>query len=87
MLVYFAYFTNTIVPSMYLKLIKQYKTIQFLFIVFQSSIGSSDKYYCEESDYKSVSSKLSSERIFYINVDENRVCIKMFYISHFILVL
>lgn len=53
-------------------------TIQFLFIVFQSSIGSPDKYYCEESDYKSVSSKLSSEILFYINVDENRVCIKCF---------
>ncbi|XP_060848278.1 uncharacterized protein LOC132927703 isoform X1 [Rhopalosiphum padi] len=37
-----------------------------------NSIDSLDKYYCEESDYKSVSSKLSFEKKFYINVDENR---------------
>ncbi|XP_060858007.1 uncharacterized protein LOC132935463 isoform X1 [Metopolophium dirhodum] len=37
-----------------------------------SSIGSPDKYYCEDSDYKSFSSNLSSERKFYIDFDENR---------------
>ncbi|XP_015363322.1 PREDICTED: uncharacterized protein LOC107161430 [Diuraphis noxia] len=37
-----------------------------------SSIDSLDKYYCNESDNKSMSSKLSSERIFYINVNDNK---------------
>ncbi|XP_022182674.1 trimethylguanosine synthase-like isoform X2 [Myzus persicae] len=37
-----------------------------------SSIDSPNKYLCEESDYKSVSSTLSSERIFYMDVNENR---------------
>lgn len=55
--------------------------------MFQSSIGSPDKYYREDSDFNSFSSNLSSERKFYTDFDENRVCIKMFHISHFILVL
>ncbi|CAH1732703.1 trimethylguanosine synthase-like isoform X1 [Aphis gossypii] len=36
------------------------------------SLDSSHKYYCEESDKKSVSSKFSLEKKFLINVDENR---------------
>lgn len=60
-------------------------TNQFLLIVFQNSIDSPHKYYCEESDKKSVFSKLSLEKKFHINVDENRVCINNFHLSHLVL--